>query len=120
MQSARRNVFETNSSSTHSLTMCSESDYDRWQKGELLFDKWGDEFIEKSEYLKWFEEQKKKYLEKYPSETEEDFEEYMEDDKKYYTYDEFWNLEYYETFEDTYTTEKGETVVAFGYYGYDG
>ena len=32
----RRGVFETNSSSTHSLTMCLKSDYDRWNRGEVL------------------------------------------------------------------------------------
>ena len=32
----RRGVFETNSSSTHSLTMCLQSDYDRWTSGEVL------------------------------------------------------------------------------------
>ena len=31
----RRGVFETNSSSVHSLTMCMESDYDRWQEDNL-------------------------------------------------------------------------------------
>ena len=31
----RRGVFESNSSSVHSLTMCMESDYDRWEKDNL-------------------------------------------------------------------------------------
>ena len=31
----RRGVFETNSSSTHSLTMMMKSDYDRWQTEQL-------------------------------------------------------------------------------------
>lgn len=29
MRIVRKNVFETNSSSTHSITMCSESDFDK-------------------------------------------------------------------------------------------
>ncbi|RHS68232.1 hypothetical protein DW954_02535 [Clostridium sp. AM45-5] len=37
----RRGVFETNSSSVHSITMCTGSDFDRWTDGELLF--WEDE-----------------------------------------------------------------------------
>ena len=37
----RRGVFETNSSSTHSLTMCSEEEFEQWKKGEVLFDAWG-------------------------------------------------------------------------------
>ena len=35
MKQIRRNIFETNSSSVHSLTLCMEEDYDRWKKGEI-------------------------------------------------------------------------------------
>ncbi|NSK40626.1 hypothetical protein G5A99_17800, partial [Blautia wexlerae] len=41
----RRGVFETNSSSVHSLTMCTQSDYDRWKNGELIYDYWEDKLI---------------------------------------------------------------------------
>lgn len=119
MESIRRGVFETNSSSTHSLTMCSESDYEKWKKGELLFHRWNKEFVTKEEKLKRYEEKRKKYFERYPNDTEEDFEDYICDDKEYYTYDEFWDDIDYETFETKYTTEKGETIIAFGYYGTD-
>lgn len=34
--SIRRGVFETNSSSTHSLTMCSENEYDKWERGKYI------------------------------------------------------------------------------------
>ena len=37
----RQGVFETNSSSTHSITMCNESDYDKWVNGELYLARWG-------------------------------------------------------------------------------
>lgn len=33
----RRGVFETNSSSTHSITMVSSEDYNKWQNGELFY-----------------------------------------------------------------------------------
>jgi hypothetical protein len=33
----RHNVFETNSSSTHSITMCLKSDYTEWKKDKLYF-----------------------------------------------------------------------------------
>lgn len=122
MISVRKGVFETNSSSTHSLTMCTESDYDKWKKGELLFHRWKDEFITIDEYKKIYEEEKKKYFEKYPNETEEDFENYYNDDKECYSFDEYWDyFEYeYETFKEDYVTSNGEKVIAFGYYGYDG
>ena len=36
----RRGVFETNSSSTHSMTIVAKEDFDKWKKGELLFDRY--------------------------------------------------------------------------------
>lgn len=39
----RRGVFETNSSSTHSLTMCSEEEFEAWKRGEVLFQEYGEE-----------------------------------------------------------------------------
>ena len=33
----RKGLFETNSSSTHSLTMCTKEDYGKWEKGEVYF-----------------------------------------------------------------------------------
>lgn len=47
----RKNVFETNSSSTHSMTIVKKEEYDKWVKGEyyLWVDDW--EFILKEEAL---------------------------------------------------------------------
>ncbi len=97
----RRNVFETNSSSVHSLTLCTDSEFEQWKRGELIFVRWEDKLIPIS-----------------------DMESDMEDDynaDRYYTYDQFfdnYNFEY-ETFLDNYTTPSGDKVVAFGYYGHD-
>ena len=41
----RRNVFETNSSSTHSLTICEEKYYEGWLKGKYAFDEVKKNFI---------------------------------------------------------------------------
>ena len=41
----RRNVFETNSSSMHSLTICSEEEFEAWKRGEVLFQKYEENFI---------------------------------------------------------------------------
>ena len=97
----RRGVFETNSSSTHSLTMCMKSDYDRWVAGELVWNRWGDELIEITpEVLSSMEN----------------------DERVYLTYEQFndWNYLEFETFEHTFETTNNEKVVGFGYYGYDG
>lgn len=92
----RRGVFETNSSSVHSITMCSESDFDRWVNGELLYDRWYYCLVEKDK-------------------VEQD------EENQYLTYDQFndWDYIEYETFHESYTTPNGEKVIAFGYYGHD-
>lgn len=90
----RRMVFETNSSSTHSLTMCPKEEYEKWKNGELLLDNWKDKFVEA---------------------TEENLE-----DEDNYTYDRYWDEEYLETFEQSCKTKSGEEIIAFGKYGYDG
>ena len=98
----RRGVFETNSSSVHSITMCMQSDYEKWENGEFIYDRWGDALVpitdENAEIIK------------------------NSEDDDYLTFDEFWNdydkLEY-EKFKQTFTSQNGDTIVAFGYYGHD-
>lgn len=48
MKQIRKNVFETNSSSTHTLAICTEDEYKKWQEGKLLFNKWNETFIKNS------------------------------------------------------------------------
>ena len=48
----RRGVFETNSSSVHSLTMCMESDFNKWVTGELVWSRWGDELVPITDEIK--------------------------------------------------------------------
>lgn len=95
----RRGVFETNSSSVHSLTLVTGSDYDRWIKGELIYDRWNETLVPITDEIK--------------KEKEEGGE------MRYLTSDEFddYELRYYETFVESITTPSGEKVVAFGYYG---
>ena len=98
----RRGVFETNSSSVHSITMCNQSDYEKWENGELIYDRWGDALVpitdENAEIIK------------------------NSEDDDYLTFDEFWNdydkLEY-EKFKQNFISQNGDTIVAFGYYGHD-
>ena len=101
MKQIRRNVFETNSSSTHSITMCMESEFDKWVAGELAWDKWGDGLVPITP------EVQDDMASAYPH---------------YLTYEQFHDYDYvdFETFETDYTTPSGEKVISFGYYGYDG
>lgn len=121
----RRGVFETNSSSVHSLTMCSGEEFDKWAKSEVLYwrdrDKFGtrEEIIEELKTLRYSWGSKELY---YPDVNWDDEDEVSDvfSDERIKTYEEFFNDEYFDTFEDSYTTPNGEEVVAFGYYGYDG
>ncbi len=92
-KSIRIGTFETNSSSTHSLTIVTKSEFERFKKGELIAERWNGCLHEKSKF--------------------------SEDDclDDFADYDNFGGD--YEYFEKSFTTPSGEEVVAFGYFGYD-
>jgi hypothetical protein len=106
----RLGVFETNSSMTHALTMCADSEYCKWENGEVYWQRWDENFITVEEAKKEFE----------PDSYFDDFEEWRREEGLL-TYDEFNDYDYvsFETFEETYTTPSGEIIHAFGYYGHD-
>ncbi len=110
----RRSVFETNSSSVHSLTMCSDDELQKWKNGEVFF--WGlnKKFATNDEIMV---ELMKQYGEIDWDNDKEVVTLLSEEEIK--TYDEFFNENNFETFEQEYTTPKGDKVIAFGYYGYD-
>lgn len=128
MLQVRHGVFETNSSSTHSITLCKKSEYDAWVNGEVyLNDGW---------WVKELENRDKKFLTREEavklitdsghykdtdlySLDEAELLEIFNDEEIYDTewYDNM--CEYYETYEVKYTTESGEDIIAFGYYGND-
>ena len=94
----RRGVFESNSSSVHSLTMCMKSDFDKWVEGEFVYDRWDKKLVPITDEIK----------------------ENIEDgDRDFLTYDQFNDWEYleYETFNRSFKTPNGEEVISFGYYG---
>lgn len=110
----RQGLFETNSSSVHSITMCMENDYEKWKNGELIFSNDAYKLVPltNEEYREW----KKGY--------DESIEKYGEYDGYYefLTYDQFfndWEVQEYETFIDNFKSASGDNVVAFGYYGHD-
>lgn len=115
----RTNVFETNSSSVHSLTMCTQEEYDKWEKGEMWFDGCNHKFIAPFDP----EEKYADDFKKYPSIAKKELiDDNMMNDGIYRNADEYYerNGEYMEPFEEYYTTPGGEHIVAFGYSGYDG
>ena len=54
----RRSIFETNSSSTHSLSIVAKEDYLKWKKGEVLLDKDENIFVPIDELDKYKKEHK--------------------------------------------------------------
>ena len=127
----RRGVYETNSSSCHSLTMCMESDYERWQKDNLYLFMGsgyrypennrpeGGHFYTREEAIAF--EKTNKYVNKNTDWDNAEVVDKLFYDDKFCDYDHFWD-EYgrnYETFEETMITPNGEKVVSFGYYGYN-
>ena len=127
MKTIRQGTFETNSSSTHSITMCMESDYEKWKNGEMYWHRWNDELVSKEEVAKEMAKLREEFIADNPDfdenneEWKEKLEQYINEDKMYYTYEEFNDYDYieYETFVDTFETPQGEKVVSFGYYGSD-
>jgi len=114
----RRGIFETNSSSTHSITLCSKEDYDKWNREELLLNDekfiTRDKAIDKLKNNEYFN----KYNPNFDFSNEEEVNEALKDNG-YETSNEYFDDEELEIFEDTYTTKNGETIIAFGKYGTD-
>ena len=111
MKVIRRGVFETNSSSTHSITMCTKEDYDKWENGELLLNKWDECFITREEAII-------KLRNDYKDLSDDELNDIL-DEEDWYSYKRFWDDCEYETFKNTYKTKSGEEIIAFGYYGND-
>lgn len=108
MRQIRVGVFETNSSSTHSLTIVSEEDYEKWKSGKLLFHKYNDELVPIPEG----------YTPK-----DEDSDEEIDEDSDFadlQTFDEWNDDSYLEDFTKRFETKNGDKIVAFGKYGQDG
>ena len=112
----RHGVFETNSSSVHSLTMCSAEEYEKWRSGEVLYWREGDKFATKEEIIAELKTQS------LYSNAKWDDEDYVHDvfsDEGVKTCEEYFDNYYFETFRYRHTTPSGDEVVAFGYYGHD-
>lgn len=124
MKQIRRGVFETNSSSVHSITMCMKSDFEKWKNGEVYWDRWNCEFVSKETVDKFIEDVRNDYRAYEPDYVqgdevwEEKFQEFLDDDNQYYSYDRYDEIEYEDFFEE-FKTPSGEEVISFGYYGND-
>ena len=117
----RRGVFETNSSSVHSLTMCSSDEYEKWENGELLYWEDKDKFVSREEVIKELQEKKswnRSLMYPYVDWNDEEVVDGIFEEERIKTSEEFFNDNWYETFEQSYTTPKAQGIVAFGYNGH--
>lgn len=122
MISIRKNVFETNSSSTHSLCVCTEEEYKKFKQGELFFH-FG-KLVSKQDFPKEYTELLEK-LDRLDMDSDDywDKVDKIEDEiadyrYEYRTYDSLG--EYLEYYDEHFTTPSGDKMVVFGEYGYDG
>ena len=133
----RRGVFETNSSSTHSITMCSNEEYEAWKAGKMVYDCDAEELVSlrNPEFLMKFQKVLLRKQTRYNAEDEryiaiQTILDCIENGNKmpipelerrlklsnYETYDGFYDDSYAETFCTSYKTKSGEEVIAFGKY----
>lgn len=108
----RNSIFETNSSSVHSITMCSENEFKEWEKGNVLYCTYVENFVSYDDAVKTI---KKDHGEDCnPKEYFKDYDFYTVD-----MYNDMVDDRGYEEFYEKYVTQHGDTVIAFGYSGND-
>ena len=120
--SIRHGVFETNSSSIHSITMCTESDYDKWVNGELYLARWGHKdkkFVTKQEYEFELQEFINKQSDIYGTQDREELEHEFIGDYGFLSFKDWCDDFDFETEKSEFITPGGEKVIALCYYGND-
>ena len=91
----RHGVFETNSSSTHSICIFTQEEYDKWMRCEMIYDQYAEKIVPIDEDVN-----NNRY--------------------RYKTYNAYCNDYTLEGYEEKFTTPSGDKMVVFGEYGYDG
>ena len=127
MKQVRHNVFETNSSSVHAITICTQETFDKWINKELYFYRYKRQGYE--QFFTW--DEMIQFIHKVLHAAPEDIEDLVtlkkEDNEEFeqllHEYD-FYTPEMYEdyncefeSYEKHFTTPGGEEIVVFGYYG---
>jgi hypothetical protein len=113
----RQGVFETNSSSTHAVSVCTLSEWEEYRNGKLWLNMSSLKFLPEDD-AKLYNADK---IAEAKARTERcgckfDIEDYSW--KLYHSYDEEVDM-YYEWFNEKFTLPNNQDVVAFGYYGHD-
>ena len=137
--SIRQGVFETNSSSVHSCSICTEDTFKKFNDGEVWI-KGEDQYLPEDEAIKYnlnvireyyniSDDKFKKFAEVYHDTCsfEEAFNAIDEEYNKYdidpwdiyMNYNEFWDRYYYEDWSKKFQDSNGTPMVAWGYCGHD-
>ena len=134
MIKVRNGVWETNSSSVHSLIMCNDDDFQKLFRGEYMIagygykkGKYNDKFVSTQEVYDYFKENfnnnKSRYEYEYGISSLDDenldIDMILANDDIAYTLETYGGEEY-EKFDDYFITDGGEKIWAFGYFGRDG
>lgn len=136
MYQIRQGVFETNSSSTHSLCICTKEEFEDFKNGKLLWNRHSNELKNyniPSNYTnrakKYYEENKTRFMLEWDKLTPDDQKNYiMNEFDKSYAGDNIFDDNYpFESLEEgwnglegywhNFTTPSGDKMVAFGLYG---
>lgn len=118
----RENTFETNSSSTHALCMCTQADYNAWLDGKMLFDidkRTGKSMVTKDEAISYAQQNSRSFaheVAEYGLDEALRWERFLTSDNYDSRLENECEIEIY----DTLALPSGETIVTFGYFGYDG
>lgn len=112
----RRGVFETNSSSTHSLVITTQDDFTKWKNGEVYLDKDTGDFVDEDYIVSYAKDSR--WIDTDGKTNEEILEEVLCDEYRFCTYSNYGDG--YEYFDESFTSPSGDDMIAFGYFGYDG
>lgn len=109
----RKSVFETNSSSTHTLTLYCTTEWNEFKNNKIYLDACSNEFVTEDELRERFKKASKEYPGSYNLEDIESFDEWRRDEC-IYNIDEYEDS--YEILEEE-IQEVGKTAVSI--YGYE-
>lgn len=112
MLQIRRGVFETNSSSTHSITIVEKEKFQKWSLGVYYYKYFVNSFITLSDLINDYERYTNN---EFTSITDDDFVDYLIDNE-IYTLNDFFDK--FEAVTENYTTKSGDEIVAISIYYY--
>lgn len=113
----RIGTFETNSSSTHTLCIATEEEWEKLRTGELLINLVDDGYITLEQALESYRNYDKEKYEKIKDLPREEILEELHADYVAADIEDYLHNEELESYEQEYTTPKGEKLHVFGLYG---